>query len=104
MAAVPHVFNDASKPPLALLLAGRDTMARDEIDTAERLVAWMRRMNLTPTTAAEHLGHKRGTITRYANGTQPVPEHVARQAAIVEASRNGLPFESRPKKRDDIER
>jgi len=39
VAAVPHVFNDASKPPLALFLAGRDTMARDEIDTAERLVA-----------------------------------------------------------------
>jgi len=74
-------------------------MALNEIDTAERLVAWMRRMNLTPSSAAEHLGHKRTTITRYANGTQPVPEHVARQAMIVEASRNGRPFEGRTTKR-----
>jgi hypothetical protein len=69
------------------------------IDTAERLVAWMRRLNLTPTTAAEHLGHRRATITRYANGSRPVPEHVARLAAIVEASRSGRPFESRSSKR-----
>jgi hypothetical protein len=76
-------------------------MALNEIDTAERLVAWMQRMNLTPTTAAEHLGHKRSTISRYANGTQPVPEHVARQAAIVEASRNGRPFGGRAINRAD---
>ena len=74
-------------------------MALNEIDTAERLVAWMQRMNLTPTTAAEHLGHKRSTISRYANGTQPVPEHVARLAAIVEASRSGRPFGNRTIKR-----
>ena len=74
-------------------------MALQEIDTAERLIAWMHRMNLTPATAAEHLGHKRSTIARYANGTQPVPEHVARLAAVVEASRNGRPFDNRAGKR-----
>lgn len=89
---------------MAFFLAGRDTMPLNKIDTAERLVAWMLRMNLTPTTAEEHLGHKRSTITRYANGTQPVPERVARLAAIVEASRNGRPFESRSKKLGDSER
>lgn len=82
------------KPP-----GRKDNMVLNVIDTAERLVAWMQRMNLTPTTAAEHLGHKRATITRYANGTQRVPEHVARLAAIVEASRNGRPFEGRTMKR-----
>jgi len=75
-------------------------MALKEIDTADRLLAWMRRMNLTPTTAAKHLGHKRATIARYANGTQPVPEHVARQAAIIEASRSGRPFDAPSNKRD----
>jgi len=34
-------------------------MAFDDIDTEERFVAWMRRMHLTPTTAAEHLVHRR---------------------------------------------
>jgi hypothetical protein len=74
-------------------------MSLKGIDTAERLVAWMRRLNLTPTTAAEHLGHGRAAITRYANGSRPVPEHVARLAAIVEASRSGRPFESRSSQR-----
>jgi hypothetical protein len=68
------------------------------IDTAERLVAWMRRLNLTPTTAAEHLGHRRATITRYIDGSRPVPEYVARLGAIVEASRSDRPFESRSSK------
>ena len=70
-------------------------MALNDIRTAEELSAWMKRMNLSLTSAAEQLGRKRGTIARYVNGITDLPESVARHAAVIEASRSGQPFENR---------
>lgn len=70
-------------------------MALADIRTAEDLAAWMKRMNLSLTAAAEQLGRKRATIARYVNGITELPESVARHAAIIEAARRGQPFESR---------
>lgn len=74
-------------------------MARNDIRTAEELAAWMKRMNLSLTSAAEQLGRKRATIARYVNGITDLPESVARHATVIEASRSGLPFESRMARR-----
>jgi transcriptional regulator with XRE-family HTH domain len=70
-------------------------MALNDIRTAEELAAWMKRMNLSLTSAAEQLGRKRATIARYVNGITDLPESVARHAAVIEAARSGQPFESR---------
>ncbi|HLZ68176.1 MAG TPA: hypothetical protein VKQ29_18275 [Aliidongia sp.] len=70
-------------------------MALNDIRTAEELSAWMKRMNLSLTSAAEQLGRKRATIARYVNGITDLPESVARHAAVIEAARGGQPFESR---------
>jgi transcriptional regulator with XRE-family HTH domain len=70
-------------------------MALNDIRTAEELSAWMKRMNLSLTSAAEQLGRKRATIARYVNGITDLPESVARHAAVIEASRSGQPFETR---------
>ena len=70
-------------------------MALNDIRTAEELSAWMKRMNLSLTSAAEQLGRKRATIARYVNGISDLPESVARHAAVIEAARSGQPFESR---------
>ncbi|HTH96825.1 MAG TPA: helix-turn-helix domain-containing protein [Stellaceae bacterium] len=66
-----------------------------DIATAEELAAWMKRMNLSLTAAAEQLGRKRATIARYIKGETPLPESVARHAAVIEAARNGRPFDTR---------
>ncbi|HTH97305.1 MAG TPA: helix-turn-helix transcriptional regulator [Stellaceae bacterium] len=66
-----------------------------EISTAEDLAAWLKRMNLSISAAAEHLGRKRATIARYLNGETEMPESVGRMAAVVEAARRGKPFENR---------
>ena len=74
-------------------------MALNDIRTAEELSAWMKRMNLSLTSAAEQLGRKRATIARYVNGITDLPESVAHHAAIIEAARSGQPFESRMARR-----
>lgn len=74
-------------------------MALNDIRTAEELAAWMQRMNLSLTSAAEQLGRKRATIARYVNGITDLPESVARHAAVIEASRSGQPFENRMARR-----
>jgi transcriptional regulator with XRE-family HTH domain len=74
-------------------------MALNDIRTAEELAAWMKRMNLSLTSAAEQLGRKRATIARYVNGITDLPESVARHAAVIEAARSGQPFESRMARR-----
>lgn len=74
-------------------------MALNDIRTAEELSAWMKRMNLSLTSAAEQLGRKRATIARYVNGITDLPESVARHAAVIEASRSGQPFENRMTRR-----
>jgi hypothetical protein len=71
-------------------------MALAQIDTAEDLVAWMRRMNLSLTAAATQLGRKRATISGYVNGLTEMPQSVGRHAAIIEAARRGQPFPGRP--------
>ena len=63
-----------------------------EIESAEDLTAWMRRMNLTLTAAADLLGRKRATISRYIKGESDIPESICRQASIIEAARRGRPF------------
>lgn len=70
-------------------------MALNDIASAEDLAAWMRRMNLSLTAAAEQLGRKRATIARYVNGITELPESVAHHAAIIEAARRGQPFPNR---------
>ena len=70
-------------------------MALNDIRTAEELSAWMKRMNLTLTAAAEQLGRKRATIARYVNGITELPQSVAHHAAIIEAARCGQPFPRR---------
>jgi transcriptional regulator with XRE-family HTH domain len=74
-------------------------MALNDIRTAEELSDWMKRMNLSLTSAAEQLGRKRATIARYVNGITDLPESVARHAAVIEAARSGQPFESRMARR-----
>ena len=74
-------------------------MTRIDIRTPEELAAWMRRMNLSLTSAAEQLGRKRATIARYVNGVTDLPESVARHAAVIEAARSGQPFETRMARR-----
>jgi hypothetical protein len=74
-------------------------MVRNDIRTAEELAAWMKRMNLSLTSAAEQLGRKRATIARYVNGITDLPESVARHASVIEAARSGQPFESRMARR-----
>jgi hypothetical protein len=66
-----------------------------EISTADELAAWMKRMNLSLTAAAEQLGRKRATIARYVRGETALPESVARHAAVIEAARRGRPFLAR---------
>ena len=70
-------------------------MALADIANAEDLAAWMKRMNLTLTGAAEQLGRKRATIARYVNGITELPQAVAHHAAIIEAARRGQPFPTR---------
>ena len=70
-----------------------------DIADGEGLAAWMKRMNLSLTAAAEQLGRKRATIARYVNGITDLPESVARHAAVIEASRSGQPFENRMARR-----
>jgi hypothetical protein len=67
-------------------------MALQPIRSPEDLAEWMRRMNLSLTAAAEQLGRKRATISRYVNGITALPESVAHHAAIIEAARQGEPF------------
>ncbi len=66
-----------------------------EIVSAEDLAAWMRRMNLSLTAAADQLGRKRATISRYIKGESEIPESICRHAAVIEAARRGLPFVKR---------
>jgi hypothetical protein len=70
-------------------------MALTDISNAEDLAAWMKRMNLSLTAAAEQLGRKRATIARYVNGITELPQSVAHHAAIIEAARQGQPFPGR---------
>jgi len=70
-------------------------MALNDISNAEDLAAWMKRMNLSLTAAAEQLGRKRATIARYINGITDLPQSVAHHAAIIEAARRGQPFPNR---------
>ena len=70
-------------------------MALADISNAEDLAAWMRRMNLSLTAAAEQLGRKRATIARYVKGITELPQSVAHHAAIIEAARCGHPVPSR---------
>ena len=70
-------------------------MALNDINNAEDLAAWMKRMNLSLTSAAEQLGRKRATIARYVNGITELPESVAHHATIIEAARSGQPFPNR---------
>ncbi len=74
-----------------------------DIRTAEDLAAWMKRMNLSLTAAAEQLGRKRATISRYVNGITDLPESVAHHAAIIEAARRGQPFAPRVGRRPMVE-
>ncbi|HVJ52851.1 MAG TPA: helix-turn-helix transcriptional regulator [Aliidongia sp.] len=76
-------------------------MALTQIDTAEDLAAWMQRMNLTLTAAAEQLGRKRATISGYINGLTDMPQSVGRHAAIIEAARRGQPFPGRQVRSSD---
>jgi transcriptional regulator with XRE-family HTH domain len=76
-------------------------MALNHIRTAEELAAWMKRMNLSLTSAAEQLGRKRATIARYVNGITDLPESVARHASVIEAARGGQPFEGRMVRRPE---
>ena len=69
-------------------------MTRNDISNAEDLAAWMRRMNLSLSAAAEQLGRKRATIARYVNGMTDLPQSVAHHAAIIEVARQGKPFPS----------
>jgi hypothetical protein len=84
-------------PPhrLGAALVKEITMALQPIRSPEDLAEWMRRMNLSLTAAAEHLGRKRATISRYVNGITALPESVAHHAAVIEAARQGVPFLSR---------
>lgn len=66
-----------------------------EICSAEDLAAWMRRMNLSLTAAADQLGRKRATISRYIKGESEIPESICRHASIIEAARRGQPFVKR---------
>ena len=66
-----------------------------EIASAEDLAAWMRRMNLSLTAAADQLGRKRATISRYIKGESELPESICRHAAVIEAARRGRPFMKR---------
>ena len=66
-----------------------------EIASAEDLSAWMRRMNLSLTAAADQLGRKRATISRYIKGESDIPESICRHASIIEAARRGQPFVKR---------
>ncbi len=66
-----------------------------EIASADDLAAWMRRMNLSLTAAADQLGRKRATISRYIKGESEIPESICRHAAIIEAARRGKPFVKR---------
>jgi len=70
-------------------------MALNDISNAQELAAWMKRMNLTLTAAAQQLGRKRATIARYINGITELPQSVAHHAAVIEAARSGAPFPSR---------
>ncbi|MEA2753799.1 MAG: hypothetical protein QOJ54_88 [Aliidongia sp.] len=70
-------------------------MALNDISNAEDLAAWMKRMNLSLTAAAEQLGRKRATIARYVKGITELPQSVAHHAAIIEAARCGQPFPGR---------
>jgi hypothetical protein len=70
-------------------------MALTDISNADDLAAWMKRMNLSLTAAAEQLGRKRATIARYVNGITDLPQSVAHHAAIIEAARRGQPFPNR---------
>lgn len=63
-----------------------------QIESADDLNAWMRRMNLTVTAAANLLGRKRATISRYMKGESDIPESICRHASIIEAARRGRPF------------
>jgi hypothetical protein len=74
---------------------GRLKMALKDISSGDDLAAWMKRMNLSLTAAAEQLGRKRATIARYINGITDLPESVVHHAAIIEAARNGRPFPGR---------
>jgi predicted transcriptional regulator len=65
----------------------------------EDLADWMRRMNLSISAAAEQLGRKRATISRYVNGITALPESVAHHAAVIEAARDGQPFQPRNARR-----
>lgn len=66
-----------------------------EISSADDLAAWMRRMNLSLTAAADQLGRKRATISRYIKGESEIPESICRHASIIEAARRGQPFVKR---------
>lgn len=66
-----------------------------EIASADDLAAWMRRMNLSLTAAADQLGRKRATISRYIKGESEIPESICRHASIIEAARKGKPFVKR---------
>jgi IS30 family transposase len=70
-------------------------MARNDITSAEDFQAWMSRMNLSITAAAEQLGRKRATLSRYLKGITDLPQSVAHHAAIIEAARQGQPFPDR---------
>jgi predicted transcriptional regulator len=69
------------------------------IRSPEDLADWMRRMNLSISAAAEQLGRKRATISRYVNGITALPESVAHHAAVIEAARDGQPFQPRSARR-----
>jgi hypothetical protein len=69
------------------------------IRSPEDLADWMRRMNLSITGAAAQLGRKRATISRYVNGITALPESVAHHAAVIEAAREGQPFQPRSGRR-----
>ncbi len=66
-----------------------------DISSPEDFIAWMKRMNLSVTAVAQHLGRKRSTITKYINGESELPESLCRHAAVIEASRRGKPFTNR---------
>ena len=55
-----------------------------QIDTAEDLIAWMRRMNLTLTAAAAQLGRKRATISGYVNGLTMLEQGAVSGAVLIE--------------------
>jgi predicted transcriptional regulator len=74
-------------------------VALNTIRSPEDLADWMRRMNLSITGAAEQLGRKRATISRYVNGITALPESVAHHASVIEAARDGRPFQPRSARR-----